>query len=178
MKIYKNAKLDKSIKLDWDKSFYLWGKVGIGKTHNAYALVIETNTYLRNRQDNDETANLFYDYPFMTFVNFADICDRLRNAPIEADIFAEDSRSGLEYKMLHKKRLIIDDIAAEKRSDYSNDFLMRLVEYRYSNNLYTGFTSNLAIGKLPYEARIVSRIAGIVGNNKFEIKGKDLRLTQ
>ena len=176
MKIYKNAKLDESIKLNWNKSFYLWGAVGIGKTHNAYALVVKTNKFLRASQVKDEAEHKFYDYPFMTFVNFANICDKLRNAPMEADIFAEDSRSGLEYKMLHKTRLVIDDIGAEKRSDYSDDFLMRLVEYRYSNDLYTGFTSNLSMGNLPYDSRIISRIAGIVGKNKFKITGKDRRL--
>jgi len=51
-----------------------------------------------------------------------------------------------------------------------------LVEFRYSNDLYTGFTSNISIGKLPYDARIVSRIAGIVSDNKFEILGKDRRI--
>lgn len=176
MKVYKNAKLDNSIKLNWDKSWYLWGKVGRGKTHNAYALAISTNKFLRGSQEVDELENKFYEYPFMTFINFAIICDKLRNAPMEADIFAEDSRSGLEYTTLHKIRLIIDDIGAEKRSDYSDDFLMRLVEYRYSNDLYTGFTSNISIGSLPYDARIVSRIVGMVGKNKFQLIGKDRRI--
>ena len=176
MKIYKNAKLSPSIKLDWDLSWYLYGTVGGGKTHNAYALVKQTNLFLITRKEKDEDANKFYDYPFMTFVNFAHACDRLRNAPLEADIFAEDSRRGLEHDLIHKKKLVIDDLGSEKRSDYTDDFLMRLTEHRYSNDLYTGFTSNNNVPELGYDKRIISRIAGIVERNKFRLSGKDRRI--
>ena len=176
MKIYKNAKLSPSIKLDWDLSWYLYGTVGGGKTHNAYALVKQTNLFLITRKEVNEAENKFYDYPFMTFVNFAHICDRLRNAPLEADVFAEDSRRGLEHDLIHKKKLVIDDLGSEKRSDYSDDFLMRLVEHRYSNDLYTGFTSNHDVPDLGYDKRILSRIVGMVGKNKFHLQTKDWRI--
>ena len=49
MNIYENAKLDHSIKLDFDKSWYLLGKVGTGKTHNAYAYYLETNRKIEEK---------------------------------------------------------------------------------------------------------------------------------
>jgi DNA replication protein DnaC len=112
----------------------------------------------------------------LTFVNFAIICDRLRNTPFETDIFVSDNRSEKEQSLMNKHKLIIDDLGAEKRSDYSDDLLMRLVEHRYSAGLYTGFTSNISLGSLPYDARIISRIVGMVDKNKFEITGKDHRV--
>jgi len=175
-KKYKDAKLDSSIPLNWDISWYLWGEVGIGKTHNAFAFIIATNKKLREQQEIDEVEFKFYEYPFITFVNWADICDKLRNAPLEADIFTEDTRRDIEHKILHKDRLVIDDLGSEKRSDYTDDFLMRLTEHRYSNDLYTGFTSNNNVPELGYDKRIISRIAGIVERNKFRLSGKDRRI--
>jgi len=176
MKKYQKATLNTNIKLDWELSWYLYGQVGVGKTHNAYAFVMERNTFLRKQQEIDELNNKFFIYPYFTFLSWADICDKLRNAPMEADIFTEDTRRDIEHKVINKERLIIDDIGSEKRSDYTDDFLMRLVEHRYSNEKYTGFTSNHSLADLGYDKRIISRIAGMVGTNKFELKGKDWRI--
>ena len=175
MKIYKDAIVNLGM-VDFAKSWYLWGKVGVGKTHNAYGYVQLNNDVLRHKQKEDEKHEKFCDYPFLTFINWAIICERLRNTPIMTDVFISDNRGEKEDSLMNKKKLIIDDLAAEKRSDYTDDLLMRLVEHRYSNALYTGFTSNISMGKLPYDARIVSRIVGIVGKNKFEIIGKDRRV--
>lgn len=176
MRIYKNVKLDKSIAIDWNKSWYLYGEVGRGKTHNAYAVVKETNNFLREQQVKDEECGKFFEYPFVVFINFADVCDKLRNMSLYVNDPFTQTRADAESNIIRKPKLIIDDLGAEKRSDYSDDFLMRLVEYRYSNDLQTGFTSNLSLGKLPYDARIVSRIVGMVKDNKYKILGKDRRI--
>jgi len=176
MNIYENAKLDHSIKLDFDKSWYLLGKVGTGKTHNAYAYYLETNKKTKEIKLENEAKFIFKNYDWIVFYNFATLCDELRNTQFESFNGIEKSRTEKEEAIIKTKYLILDDLGSEKRSDYSDDFLIRLVEFRYSNDLYTGFTSNISIGKLPYDARIVSRIAGIVSDNKFEILGKDRRI--
>ena len=78
--------------------------------------------------------------------------------------------------MTTKPRLILDDLGSEPQSDANLEFLSTIINYRVENVLFLAFTSNLSIGKLPYSARIISRIAGLVGENKFEIKGTDRRL--
>lgn len=176
MRIYKDAKLSKAIKLDWKVSWYLWGDVGTGKTHNSFGLLHKWNDKLRKQKAEDESKGIFGSYPFISLVNWAIKTDELRNTPLEVDVYLGYNRKEKEELLVKSKHIIIDDIGAEKRSDYTDDLLMRLVEFRYSNGMYTGFTSNLAIGELPYEDRIVSRIAGIVGMNKFELKGKDRRV--
>lgn len=176
MRIYQNAKLDKSIPIDWEKSFYLSGGVGTGKTHNVYAFMLETNRKTQEKKEEDEAKLIWTGYNWITFFNFAGLCDTLRNAPLDSFDGTVKTRTEMEMSVIKKGYLILDDLGAEKRSDYSDDFLMRLVEYRYSNDLYTGFTSNLSLGNLPYDSRIISRIAGIVGKNKHEIKGKDRRI--
>jgi len=176
MKIYKDAKLSKLIKLDFKLSWYLWGDVGVGKTHNAFGLLYKWNLKLEKQRTVDEEKGIYVGYPYMRLVNWAILTDDFRNTPLDVDVFAGQNRTEKERSLIHNRYLVIDDIGAEKRSDYTDDLLMRLTEYRYSNGLYTGFTSNLSIGKLPYDARIVSRIVGITGNNKFKITGKDRRL--
>ncbi len=178
MIIYKNAKLDKKILIDWKKSWYMWGSIGVGKTHNAYAFVMATNEKTRELQKKNEVKHIWQGYYYLEFINFAEICNKLRNMPMDSFDGLVKTRTQQEERIIRGKFLIIDDLAAEKRSDYTHDLLMRLVEHRYSNALYTGFTSNLSMGKLPYDARIISRVAGIVGKNKFEIIGKDRRITQ
>ena len=176
MNIYENAKLDTLIKLDFNESWYLSGGIGTGKTHNAYAYYLETNKKTKEIKLENEAKFIFKNYDWIVFYNFATLCDELRNTQFESFNGIEKSRTEKEEAIIKTKYLILDDLGSEKRSDYSDDFLIRLVEFRYSNDLYTGFTSNISIGKLPYDARIVSRIAGIVSDNKFCITGKDRRI--
>ena len=178
MKIYEKAELSTSIKLDWENSWYLWGSIGSGKTHNCYGLLHKWNNALMKLQEKNEKSGIYGGYPWLRLDNWAIKTDELRNTPLDLDIYLGYNRREKEKILINCKHLVIDDIGAEKRSDYTDDLLMRLLEHRYSNGFYTGFTSNLSIGELPYDARIISRVAGIVGNNKFELTGKDRRITR
>lgn len=54
--------------------------------------------------------------------------------------------------------LIIDDLGAEKRSDWSDSELFNLIDSRYTNELPTIITSNKAIRDLPEDDRLKDRI--------------------
>lgn len=54
--------------------------------------------------------------------------------------------------------LIIDDLGAEKRSDWSDSELFDLIDSRYTNELPTIITSNKAIRELPEDDRLKDRI--------------------
>jgi len=96
----KNAKLDHSIKLDFDKSWYLLGKVGTGKTHNAYAYYLETNRKIEEKKIENEAKFIFKNYDWIVFYNFATLCDELRNTQFE-------SFNGIEKSRTEKEEAII-----------------------------------------------------------------------
>ena len=155
-KMYWNAKIDKSIKLDTDKPFYLDGEAGRGKTHYLYALV--RDAILKNKRPHK-------------IVYFPDICLKYKNAPFSEK---EDIIGSLKLD----NKLIFDDLGAEVKGDSSLELLSSVLNYRCENLLFLGFTSNLGIGKLPYDdARTKSRIAGLVKRNKYTLVSKrDKRL--
>ena len=155
-RMYWSAKIDSNIKLNADKSFYLDGEAGRGKTHYLYALVKES--ILKNKKPHK-------------IIYFPDICLKYKNAP-----FAE--KESIIQSLRKDNKLIFDDLGAEVKSDASIELLSSTLNYRCENLLFFGFTSNVGIGKLPYDdTRIKSRIAGIVKKNKFTLMSKkDKRL--
>lgn len=173
---YKDARIDGSVPIDVHKSWYLWGDVGRGKTHFARALQNKNNLWAIQKRKEDEKKDVFVSYYRIILVNFPKLINRLQNAPMFSESDYTQVRGYIEDNVMSAKYLIIDDLGAEKRTEYTDDYLMRLVEDRYTKELWTGFTSNFAIKELPYEKRIISRISGLVGKNRFEIKGKDRRV--
>ena len=155
-KMYWNAELDKSININPHKSFYIDGEAGRGKTHYIYALV--RDSLLNNKKPHK-------------IVYFPDICTKYKNAGFREK---EDILDSLKQD----NKLIFDDFGAEVKGDSSLEIVSSVINYRIENLLFLGFTSNLGIGKLPYDdSRIKSRIAGLVKKNKYTIISKtDKRL--
>ena len=162
-KRYFNAEIDESIKLDLNMAWYLSGVAGSGKTYFSWAIYLKRIQHIENLSDVEKAGK-----PLLTIQNYALLVGKLRNCE-----FLE--RHEIETHCLETKLLIIDDIGSELRTDYSDDLLFRILNYRYEEMLWTGFTSNMKIGELPYEDRIKSRIIGIVQDNKFHLKSKDRR---
>lgn len=162
---YLNAKLDKAIKLILKESWYLFGLPGTGKTYFTWAFRIARHNRLREKEK--KQPNMTYDS--LISKNWAIFCSELRYASFEA-------RKFIIKKLLEVDMLIFDDIGSEVKTDFSDDILFQILDERYEWGKYTAFTSNHDIPELEYDGRIVSRIAGIVGQNKFEIKGNDRRI--
>jgi len=137
------------------RSFYLYGKTGSGKTHNACAIV---NISKRNHGGVSEIG----------LINVPKLVRHYRNISF-------DEKEEL-IKAYSKGLKIFDDIGAEYQSEFSQEFILMIVEDRWNRDLWTGFTSNLPISDLPYGDRIKSRIAGIVGDNIIKLDGKDRRV--
>lgn len=146
--LYRDAKINSSIKIDVGKSWYLCGAVGAGKTYFGYAAM----------------QSLTKENPLPPV--------RLINLPVT---FNEISYADFDTKyrtieLLRKcRRLIIDDLGLENRK--MGNVLYDIVNHRYENDLYTGVISNHTIKSiyedLDYDYRIVSRIKGLVGSNVY-----------
>lgn len=159
---YENAEIDSDIKIDLTKSWYLSGEVGTGKTHFSYAIM--RKSLKRNK---DKTSLL----PIPKIINMAEFAGGLRSELFE-------NRNEMIFNIKEFILLIIDDLGSENQSDFSNDVLFQILNFRYEQMLWTGFTSNYPIGKLPYETRIISRVIGIINNNKHHLDIKDRRISK
>ena len=79
--------------------------------------------------------------------------------------------------LIDSKFLIIDDIGSQKKSEWTEEILLDLVDYRYNHSLPTVFTSNLTMREFydAYHYRVGSRMFA-AENKVIKIEnGKDLR---
>lgn len=136
------------------KGMYLWGPIGVGKTYTIYAI----------RKRLEEMG----------------ITVMLRTAPELFDEIKDDFNHKDSYNMdrvlSNRGVVIIDDLGAEKPSEWVQETLYRIVNKRYEQVLPTFFTSNLELGELSERLgdRVASRIAEMCDVIKLE--GEDRRL--
>lgn len=157
-------KLDKRIKelmvkTEDTRSFYLYGNIGTGKTYAAYAI-----------------AKLYY-------VNKIGVCvhsfiDLLND--IKKSFGSPDSDEYINDLLFSEEVFILDDLGAEKITDWSLEILFRLINHRYEHLMPLIITSNLNLKELSspkyYGDRITSRIVEMVGDNRIKFTGKDRRI--
>lgn len=145
------------------KSILLTGAAGLGKTHIAVALMLEW--LMKNKPEKTSW------YPkFLPAVElFLELKRTFNNEGSEKDVL--DKYSAI-------KLLCIDDVGAEKVSDWSRQSFYTLIDRRYREMKQTIITSNLSLEKISslIDDRIASRIVemGIV----VEMQGEDYRLKQ
>lgn len=91
-----------------------------------------------------------------------DICVKFISVPELLEMTKKSYRYFVEKEELEKIRtaelLILDDIGAETKREWSDTELFRLIDYRYSSKRITIFTSNIAIDELNLNDRIIDRI--------------------
>jgi DNA replication protein DnaC len=153
------------------QGLYLHGNTGSGKTTALSALamsyIVEASKHaLRNGQ---RTVQL------VQFINVPELLAGLKRGfddPAEQIIWA--SRMNLARRV---PLLILDDIGAEKPSDWARERLTEIIGYRYDNERTTLISSNLTLPELKEHidpiGRITSRISGMT--IPMEYKGKDRR---
>lgn len=142
-------------------SLFLWGPVGTGKTYALHGMA----RYLM--EERGAPAHVF---------NFA---DTLRETRADFDRpYAEKCRAD-EWLRTFKGVAMIDDIGAEKPSEWVLEVLYAIVNYRYERKLPTVFTSNIGMADIGvvYGDRIASRIVEMCGGSDGIVKltGQDRR---
>ena len=151
------------------KGLFLWGACGTGKTYAVYALVMYLIAI-------DEDVWVF---------NLPKLLNVIKASFKKKSIY-DESTDDYSYAFVHDMKdidklvkvgiLIIDDIGAEKPTEWVAETLYSIINERYEKMKITIFTSNLSLDDLALKLgdRIVSRIAGMC--EIYELKGDDKRL--
>lgn len=125
----------------------LQGEKGVGKTHLAYALGIEGL----------KAGHAVY------FNTVAAVMDLLRNG------YKDDLYQALMDDLIMVEILILDDLGAEKDSEWVMEKLLQLIDTRYRRQMPIVITTNYAIDdpKCGIDSRILSRLRdGIQAGNE------------
>jgi len=135
------------------------GPIGVGKTHLAVGYLGEA------LEQHGDRHGLFLEAPKL----FLDLRDTFsRNTPLD--------ESGVLAPYLKVPFLVLDDLGAEKLSDYVRQTLYLLINKRYGDCQDTIITSNLSLDEIGqnYGDRLASRIAGM--GPELSLMGADRRL--
>lgn len=138
------------------KGIYLHGAVGTGKTHIAWAF--------KKQYDKTDRRALLW--------NVSDLIHELK-----LDFDRNEKNWTGEHLLKSDLLLILDDIGAERPTDWVAETIYLIVNRRYNNKLPTIFTSNSTPGEIAKNLgdRIASRIVEMC--EIIELGGKDRRLS-
>lgn len=167
------------------KGLYLHGGVGTGKTHTAYALyrLWEEERAIEKQKEKEEMeakldASKDTIHPEVTkprpageFWNMTRLLYELRK---EMRKSSDESLS--DNLILYKNLLFIDDLGAEKVTEWVEEVIYLIINTRYENNIPIVITSNYPLSKIAELVgdRVASRIKEMC--HVVEIKGEDRRL--
>lgn len=91
------------------------------------------------------------------FVTANDLLDSIRNS-FGKNAGEDDTYENLITDLKNIDVLLIDDVGAERPSDWVNEMFYSILNDRMTHKKVTLFTSNLSIEELPYNGRITDRI--------------------
>lgn len=152
----------KMLKLDPPmRSLFLFGAFGTGKTGLALSI-------LRRRLEGGQPG-LYY--------ALADLLDRLRRTYDRARGEEGESAEQIVRQLQDVDLLVLDDLGAERPTDWALEKLFQVVDGRMRNERETIYTSNLTTDELADRLgrRIVERIAYQTWDQ--EVGGRNLRTT-
>jgi len=139
------------------KGLYLSGDRGTGKTHLAVALMRE---HLKNVRIIDSGGSFRIDVKSVPmFVSVPEMLLEIRQAYSDG----KSSEKSIIDKYTDRSFLVMDDLGAEKTTEWSMQILYIIVDRRYREEKRTIITSNLTLDELAerLDDRVASRIAGM-----------------
>ncbi len=149
-----------------DVGLLFMGPCGVGKTHLAVALLKQVITEKR-------AAGLFCDFR-----------DLLRDIQLSWNSISQTSEIEVLRPVLDAEVLVLDELGANKPTDWVRDTVAHIINCRYNEKRLTIFTSNyLDEPSKPGEETLTDRIGMRLRSRLYEmckeieIQGKDFRLT-
>lgn len=152
------------------EGLFLHGARGTGKTHLMAALAREIILKAPTLQD---SQNFYRDDRYTpVFVSTPELLMRIRACYNNDDISEEE----LLDRYSRKEILMLDDLGAEKPTEWVLQTLYLIIDRRYRHMKKTIISSNYTLDQIAkrLDDRISSRIAGMC--QVIQIKGKDRRL--
>lgn len=151
---------------DDNRSLFLTGAFGTGKTYLAVAIM---KGYI------DLLPNTCFVEPFNNVPFFITIPDLLLK--IRATFSISSCESEIVDKYANTRLLVLDDLGAEKTTEFSLQTLYIILNRRYNEQLQTIITSNLTIDEIRDKIgdRIASRVVGMC--KIMKLTGRDKRLS-
>lgn len=156
------------------------GDYGTGKTHLAVA-ILKKICYEYARW----SVNKYKEFPLaivrgqintrpVLFVKTPELLEKIRSSYEYKEINENDLLN--EFKQ--KKFLVIDDLGSEKPSEWQQEKLYSILDYRYSNLRSTVITSNYDLNELIMRIgqRVVDRIQEAAGEFITGWKGESFRM--
>jgi len=156
------------LSIDPKVSYFLHGKAGTGKTFTS--LQIAKNWI---KEGSKITGKNLDDILYLQFHRFIDLVKSARNSFGDGE---DNYRNKMKIKELYDlPLLIIDDLGTEKNTEFVDEIIFDLVNFRYENRLQTIFTSNFSLSEIEtkYHERIADRIKGMC--QVIELKGESYR---
>lgn len=134
------------------EGLYLAGQVGTGKTHAAWEAVRRWCLRTRTLPTTGRESSYGPSTPSVIFTRMTDLLDDLRPG--------DDSRQRIRDCQT-TRLLVIDDLGAEKSSEWTQERFYSVVDHRYANCLPLIVTGNLPPSKLAEQTgdRAASRLA-------------------
>ena len=160
------------------KGLFLKGPVGTGKTHLAVATlraIVEANIDSFGCQKNETPIFGEHEYSgySCSMISVVEFLGSLRQS------YSAKNLKHLANRLLHQAKIceiiILDDIGAEKPSDWGEEQLFSLIDLRYRMQRSTILTSNCTLKELESQigSRIVSRIFEMCEG--VQVAGEDYR---
>lgn len=146
-----------------NKSLYITGPAGAGKSHQAVALML----ILMKSSDPMR-------YPEFAWRNVPKLLYELRQS-FTPSVNGKTEKEIVDY-LINVEWLCLDDLGVEKTTDWVLQTLYLIINERYENERTTVFTSNMSLKELSEKMgddRLSSRISGMCQIIKME--GKDKR---
>lgn len=172
---FQDATLDTvDIPLDLEKGMFFYGGIGTGKTYAACAVL---NDYLAKHTGRPQLVKGEIVGCIGIFCDLINLWDSIRASYKEGSFGEADMLRRAKTVEL----LVLDDIGAEKPTDWVGEKLFQVVNTRYNSRLRTIVTSNLSPSELVKRwgdkltgDRIVSRLQEMC--EIIHLKGLDRRL--
>ncbi len=103
---------------------YIYGKTGVGKTYLSIAFL---NYLLKEKGISGY------------FISFREFVEELKNRLLDKDEF-----KAYFQNIKTKSILVLDDVGAERDTEFVRNVLFEILDYRYNNKLLTLITTNLS----------------------------------